>query len=121
MGQLHAEAIASVEGATLAVVVDPEPAARAVADRHGARWARELDDVLLDPEAVDGFIVALPDRHHVDTAVAVLEVGGRMLLEKPLADTLAGAQRIARAERAGGGRLLAGHILRHDPRYAAAA
>lgn len=120
MGQFHAQAIASSDVAELVAVVDLNPAAREVADAHGARYLPSIDEAL-EADGIDGFVVALPDRAHVEPAVQLLEAGRSVLLEKPMADTLAGARRIAEAERAGGGRLLVGHVLRYDPRYAHAA
>ena len=120
MGQFHAQAIDSSDVAELTAVVDLNPAAREVADAHGARYLSSLDEAL-DADDIDGFVVALPDRAHVEPAVRLLEAGRSVLLEKPMADTLAGARRIAEAEREGGGRLLVGHVLRHDPRYVHAA
>lgn len=120
MGQFHAQAIASTDVAELTAVVDTNPAAEEVARRYGARYLRSIDDAL-DADGIDGFVVAVPDRAHVEPACALLHAGRNVLLEKPLADTLAGAQQIARAARDGGGRLLVGHVLRYDPRYASAA
>jgi len=120
MGQFHAQAIASSDVARLTAVVDVNPAAREVAAAHGARYLPSIDEALAADD-IDGFVVAVPDRAHVGPAVQLLEAGRSVLLEKPLADTLAGAQRIARAAQTGGGRLLVGHVLRYDPRYTHAA
>lgn len=120
MGQFHAQAIASSDVARLSAVVDVNPAAREVADAYGARYVPSIEEALAADD-IDGFVVAVPDRAHVDPAVKLLEAGRSVLLEKPMADTLAGAQRIAQAARDGGGRLLVGHVLRYDPRYAHAA
>jgi predicted dehydrogenase len=120
MGRLHARAIASSDVARLTVVVDPDPRAAALAAEHGARSVGSLEEALA-LEDVDGFVVAVPDRAHVEPACALLAAGRAVLLEKPMADTLEGALAIAAAERSGGGRLLVGHLLRFDPRYAQAA
>ncbi len=120
MGQFHAQAIASSDVAQLTAVVDTNPAARAVADRYAARYLGSIEEALA-ADGIDGFVVALPDRAHVEPACALLAAGRSVLLEKPMADTLAGAQQIARAARDGGGRLLVGHVLRYDPRYVQAA
>ncbi len=120
MGRLHAKAIASSDVARLTVVVDSDPTVAAFADLHRARYVGSIDEALA-LEDVDAFVVALPDRGHVEPACRLLDAGCAVLLEKPMADTLDGALRIARAERRGGGRLLVGHILRFDPRYALAA
>ena len=120
MGRLHAKAIASSAVAELVVVVDRDPAAAAVAETHGVPLYGSIEP-LVGGRDVDGFVVSLPDREHVETACTLLEAGHAVLLEKPIADTLAGARRIAGAARRGGARLLVAHILRFDPRYSRAA
>jgi len=120
MGQLHAKAIVDSDIAVLAAVVDVDPAARGLADAHGASYHASID-ALLDSHDVDGFVICLPDRAHVPTACALLEAGRAVLLEKPIADTLEGALRIAEAAHRGNARLLVAHLLRFDPRYAHAA
>lgn len=52
----------------------------------------DLDDLL---EVVDAVIVATPNRHHETSVVQALEAGVDVLVEKPLADTLDSAERIA--------------------------
>jgi predicted dehydrogenase len=120
MGRLHARAIADSEVAELVAIVDRDPAARAVAEAYGVPMHGSIEP-LVGGQDVDGFIVSLPDREHVETTCELLEAGHAVLLEKPIADTLAGARRIAGAARRGGARLLVAHILRFDPRYARAA
>lgn len=120
MGRLHAKAIASSDVAELVAIVDRDPVAAAVGDAYGVPLHDSLEP-LVGGRDVDGFVVSLPDREHVETACELLEAGHAVLLEKPIADTLAGARRIAGAARRGGARLLVAHILRFDPRYSRAA
>ena len=120
MGRLHAKAIASSDVAELVAIVDRDPVAAAVGDAYGVPLHDSLEP-LVGSRDVDGFVVSLPDREHVETACELLEAGHAVLLEKPIADTLAGARRIAGAARRGGARLLVAHILRFDPRYSRAA
>jgi predicted dehydrogenase len=120
MGRLHAKAIVDSDLAALTAVVDVDRGARRLADAHGARYHASIE-ALLDADDIDGFVVCLPDRAHVETACALLEAGHAVLLEKPMADTLKGALQIAEASRRGNARLLVAHILRFDPRYALAA
>jgi predicted dehydrogenase len=70
---------------------------------------------------IDAFIVAVPDRLHVEPSCALLGAGKPILLEKPMAHSLAAAREIAAAAERGGGRLMVGHLCRFDPRYQAAA
>ena len=121
MGDLHARTYAECDSAELVAIADPNSeVGRDVAKKYGAQHVADVQD-LLDDGDIQAFTVALPDRMHVEITSRILEAGKAVLLEKPMADTLEGARRIAEAERRGGGRLMVGHILRFDPRYVDAA
>jgi len=121
MGGLHARTVAGGDAAELGAIVDVnETAGRKAADTYGARWYRTVEDALAD-SSIDAYIVALPDRLHVEATATLLKAGKPVLLEKPLAHSLEGARTIAAAAREGSARLLVGHLLRFDPRYAQAA
>jgi predicted dehydrogenase len=119
MGQFHAKTIAESDVATLAAVVDiSEAAGGKMAADYGARYLRTAGDA---PSGIDAYVVALPDTLHEETVSLLLGAGKAVLVEKPMAHTLAAAKAMAAAEEKGGGRLLVGHILRFDPRYVEAA
>lgn len=121
MGSLHARAIAECPVTKLKAVVDRDSAlAKRIAAPYGAEAYPDVNTAL-HKRNIDGFVVALPDRAHVEVSVALLEAGKAVLLEKPLAHSLEAARTIVAAEAAGGGRLMVGHILRFDPRYVQAA
>jgi predicted dehydrogenase len=58
----------------------------------------ESHETLLETGALDGIVVTTPNAFHADVAVAALERDVNVLVEKPLADTLANAERVAEAE-----------------------
>ena len=121
MGRFHAQAVAGLETATLDAVVDTVASlGQETASRYGCRYFPDVAAALA-ADAADAYIVALPDTLHQDVTCALLKAGKAVLLEKPMAHTLAAARGIAEAERDGGGRLLVGQILRFDPRYVQAA
>jgi 2-hydroxy-4-carboxymuconate semialdehyde hemiacetal dehydrogenase len=103
MGVWHSEALRRRGDVELRWLVGrrAEPA-REFAERYGyARATTELDEALADP-ALDAVIVASPSEHHAAHAVRCLEAGKHVLLEIPIAMTLAEAERVvAMAERAG--------------------
>ena len=120
MGELHARAVSDCDVTALVCVVDPVvDKARALAERHDAEHAADVGPLLAD-DRVDGCIVAVPDRLHVDVTLQILSAGKHVLLEKPMAHTLAAAQEIAAVAERSAGRLTVAHILRHDARYAGA-
>ncbi|MEO6875672.1 MAG: Gfo/Idh/MocA family oxidoreductase [Opitutaceae bacterium] len=66
-------------------------------------------------QKLDAVIVATPDFLHEDQAVAVVERGLAVYLEKPMALTIAGCDRILRAAAKTKARLYVGHNMRHMP------
>jgi predicted dehydrogenase len=66
------------------------------------------------PDAVS--ISTYPDTHG-DYATAALEAGCHVFIEKPLAETVAEAERIVAAARANDRKLVIGYILRHHPSW----
>ena len=66
------------------------------------------------PDAV--CISTYPDTHEA-YAIMALEKGCHVFIEKPLADTVAGAERVAAAAKKAGKKLVIGYILRHHPSW----
>jgi len=92
-----------------------EPAReRAELQFPGARVAADLQELLDDPE-LDAVVLATPVPDHADHAVRVLEAGKHCFVEKPLAQSVADAERaVAAAERADR-LLMVGHLLEYHP------
>lgn len=86
-------------------VVDPDPAAKATVP-EGAVLLADAD--LLEADEVDLAVVAVPNHLHAPVAERLLARGIAVFLEKPVCLSVAEADRLAVAERAGGGVLLAG-------------
>jgi predicted dehydrogenase len=55
---------------------------------------------------------------HADYAVAAMEAGCHVFVEKPLATTVEDAERVVAAAKANGRKLVIGYILRHHPSWA---
>jgi UDP-N-acetylglucosamine 3-dehydrogenase len=77
---------------------------------------RDYGDLLADPEIDAVSIVTMWDQH-TEPAIAALEAGKHVFLEKPMASTVADCQAILAAAAAAEGILLVGHICRFNPRY----
>jgi len=113
LGQHHARVYAGLPEARLAAVYDIDgERARAVADRHGARVARDLDDLLA---AVDAVSVATPTLHHHELSLRALRAGRHVLVEKPISTSLAEADDLIREASARGLVLQVGHVERFNP------
>jgi predicted dehydrogenase len=80
----------------------------------GAARSDSLAEVLAD-ETLDGVLLATPVRTHGELAVAVLEAGKHCFVEKPLAHSVAAAQRAVDAAAASGRLLMVGHLLEYHP------
>ena len=70
---------------------------------------------LLADRAIDAVFVTAPDFLHEEMAVAALESGKAVYLEKPMAITLEGCDRILETARRTGSKLFVGHNMRHFP------
>jgi predicted dehydrogenase len=80
----------------------------------GAQVTASLDDLLSDPR-LDAIALATPVPTHASLATAVLEAGKHCFVEKPLAVSVADAERAVAAARASGRTLMVGHLLEYHP------
>jgi predicted dehydrogenase len=119
LGRHHARILSSVDGATLAAVVDVnEPRAREIAGACGG--ARPLTDFRSLAGQVDLVSVATPTETHAEIAAFFLERGVPVLVEKPLARSVAEADAIIAAAAKSGAALAVGHTERFNPAVVAA-
>ncbi len=82
-------------------------------EKYGDIFLTPDADALLTRDDVDAVFVTSPDYCHEAQAVAALEAGKHVYLEKPMAITTAGCDRILEAARKAGKRLYLGHNMRH--------
>ncbi|AMM20058.1 oxidoreductase [Frondihabitans sp. PAMC 28766] len=76
--------------------------AQAFADKHGAAHAYGSYAKLVQDAEVDVIYIASPHSEHESHALLAIAAGKHVLVEKPIATSAAGAQRIADAARAAG-------------------
>lgn len=98
VGRIHAEAIAELAPrAALAVVADAaSERAAALAAAHGAEAVGSLAAALDRPD-VDAVAICTPSGSHAALAVAALDAGRHVIVEKPLDITVEAAQQVAAA------------------------
>ena len=108
--------LAALEDVELAWCCDPDEASRArhAATFPGARFTADLGDVLAD-EDVDAVALATPVPLHARMAVEVLQAGKHCFVEKPLAQSVADAERAVEAARTADRVLMVGHLLEYHP------
>lgn len=102
--------------AELAWCCDASPQARTrVAPMvPGARMTDRVED-LLEDESLDAVVLATPVPTHAELAVRVLEAGKHCFVEKPLAQSVADAERAVQAAERSGCTLMVGHLLEYHP------
>ena len=115
MGRNHLRVLSSSPAATLVAVADP--VAEAVIAATTASDARGYDDPLemIASADLDAVVVAAPTTAHVDIAHAAIERGLAVLVEKPLAASVADALGIVDAAAAAGVPIQVGHVERFNP------
>ena len=87
--------------AKLVGATDLNPARQAAAEALGLKWYPSLKDVLAD-ESVDAVYIATNNRSHVPLAMEALKAGKHVIVEKPIATSIADAKKLnALAKRKG--------------------
>jgi myo-inositol 2-dehydrogenase/D-chiro-inositol 1-dehydrogenase len=122
MGSYHGATVSRrLPGAHLVAVADPAPgAADKLAIALGVdRAYTDAAQLWTDP-AVDAVVVAAPARFHADLVVAAARAGKSVFCEKPMALSLADAERAIDAARAAGVMLQVGFNRRFAPDWRAA-
>ncbi len=113
LGSRHARVYAESPGAELVGVADVDLArARAVADAHGIRAVADFTDLIPDVAAAS---VAVPTVNHREVTAELLEAGVHVLVEKPIAASLAEAREMVDLARKRARVLAVGHTERHNP------
>lgn len=120
VGVQHAEAASSLPGIQVAAVCDLNPeAAQRVAAPHDARVHTDHRDLIASGE-VDAVLVNTPHALHTAIVCDAAAAGLHVLVEKPMATSLADCDRMIGACAAAGVRLAVGHIQRFLPDKTAA-
>lgn len=118
LGQHHARLLAAMPDVDLVAVVDTNPdRASEIADTYGSVALADTSTLL---GSVDAAIVATPTTSHVEVALPLIEGGAAVLVEKPLAASVAAADRLVEAAAARGTLLATGHTERFNPAVTAA-
>ncbi len=115
-GRQHLTALAAIPSARVACLIGaPTDDLTAVLAEHpGARGTDSLEDALSD-RSIDAVILATPTPLHAAQAMACLRAGKPVLVEIPMADSLADAEALAQVQRETGLVAMAGHTRRFNP------
>ena len=88
--------------------------ARVSAMLPGVKTTDDFSTLLADPD-LDAIVLATPVPTHADLAVEVLRAGKHCFVEKPLAQSVADAERAVAAAEKSGRILMVGHLLEYHP------
>lgn len=115
MGRNHLRVISTHEATTLAAVADMDPAAlEAAVSQTGAAGHADALEMIREAD-IEAVVIAAPTTAHVPLALAAIERGLPVLVEKPLAATHAEALEIVAAGKAAGVPVQVGHVERYNP------
>ncbi|MEO7555851.1 MAG: Gfo/Idh/MocA family oxidoreductase [Acidimicrobiales bacterium] len=98
----------------LAMVCDPDPGRREEVRGFGVEVVADTSAVI-GRDDIDVVVVATPVPTHHDLAIAAMRAGHDVLVEKPLAMDLAGAEEVVRVAEETGTVLAVGHVLEYHP------
>lgn len=117
LGRHHIRLLGSIAGVERVGVHDARPeVALAVAGEHGAAVFDSFDELA---GSIDAAVVATPTVTHRELGSALLARGVHVMVEKPIAATLAEADALIAAAEAAGRVLAVGHVEFHNPGVAA--
>ncbi|MGO4409249.1 MULTISPECIES: Gfo/Idh/MocA family oxidoreductase [unclassified Brevundimonas] len=114
MGRNHARVLSELRGVELTTVFDPDAVtAEGVAAAYGATAVTTAQAFVA--AGLDAAVIATPNRYHAELGVALLNAGVHVLVEKPIAATVADAQAMIDAAKANNRVLMVGHVERFNP------
>ena len=97
IASFHADAIRSLDDACLMGAADHSPArAQDFAGKYGIKAYDSYEQMLAD-ELIDAVCICTPSSFHADNAIAALNAGKYVVLEKPMAITVEDTQRVIEA------------------------
>ena len=114
IGSRHAELVSRHAACSLVAICDVDVGRRQVAEELNVPFYEDLE-ALLERESPEGAIIATPNDSHAAIAEACARRSVHVLIEKPIAGTIADANAITRVADEGRNQVLVGHHRRHNP------
>jgi predicted dehydrogenase len=115
IGAPHARTLQRVEDCELVAVADVDEKYQQPAEALGAKFYRDYAQ-MIGRESLQGVIIATPNHLHVPMGIACTECGLHLLVEKPIAPSLAEADRLVEAATRNRVHILVGHQRRFNAR-----
>ena len=116
MGVAHLKALANIPGVEVTALASRvmESTAEVAKKYNVPYWTTDFDAAITRND-VDAVILTSPTQVHADQAEACLKAGKHVLIEIPMADSIADAERIVRLQKETGLTAMAGHVRPFDP------
>ena len=114
IGRRHAGAIKNDPTTELVAIADPAPTGKALAEDMSVPLYTSAEDMLAG-ENIDGAIVSTPTELHFPPAMAALDAGVHLLIEKPIMPTVQEAEKVVAKSAQAGLHVLVGHHRRYYP------
>ena len=117
-GRKHLDALANIPGADVVSVVGGEPDdIEAFAQERGIQHATKDLNESLDRDDVEAVILATPTQLHAQQAIACMRAGKHVLVEIPMADSLADTQAAIKVQEETGLVAMVDHVRRFNPSH----
>jgi len=118
MANAHAKALRAIEGAEVAVVQTRTlEGAQKFAAEYNVPVALTGFAEAVSRADVDAVIITGPTQVHAEQAEAAMRAGKHVLIEIPMCDSVADAERIVRVQQETGVTAMAGHVRRFNPSH----
>src|SRR5712664_2834605 len=117
-GVKHLEALSRIEGIQVATLAggNAGQTAEVAAKFNIPHWTLDLAESLVQP-GVEAVILTTPTQMHAKQAEQCMRAGKHVMVEIPMADTLADSERIVAVQRETGLIAMAGHTRRFNPSH----
>ena len=118
MANAHAKALKAISGAEITVVqTRTQEGAQKFAGEYGIPTAVTSLEEAVARKDVDAVIITGPTQVHADQAELAMRAGKHVLIEIPMCDSVADAERIVRVQKETGVTAMAGHVRRFNPSH----
>ena len=118
MANAHLKAIKAIAGAEVTVLQSrTQEGTQKVASEYGVPVALTNFEEAVSRSDVDAVIITGPTQVHADQAEIAMRAGKHVLIEIPMCDSVADAERIVRVQKETGVTAMAGHVRRFNPSH----
>jgi 2-hydroxy-4-carboxymuconate semialdehyde hemiacetal dehydrogenase len=114
----HLDGLARIDGVEVVSLAggNPTDTEELATERGIPHWSLDLDDAMGQP-GVDAVILTTPTQLHAAQAIAAMEAGKHVLVEIPMADSLADAEAVVAAQERTGLTAMVCHTRRFNPSH----